>query len=504
MYEQHTNHYQVPVPLDVSLVSRTDTRGIIQYVNRPFVEISGYSEAELLGQPHNIIRHPDMPRVVFADMWKTLKSGNCWRGLVKNRCKDGSHYWVWAHVTPIYRDASLVGYESVRTHAPQGDVEEANRRYSSLQQGGLSDSAFNARYATHTQELKQHRVSLTSHGLMLLAPIVAGLGVMVPLSPAESYAWLAGSVAIGVTTSWYLKHAALQPLKTLSAYLGLVAGRSSESSLLPDVPALAAPAIRKANQARVAHEALTQDILHNVEDTEANVQDLLATSAKLQEEVSRFRKVMASAQDGVSQIQAGAADNVEQTLQARELLGEMSTVAVQGAVTMTDVSGTIGHLQHTATQIARLNESIGALAFQTNVLSLNATIEAARAGEHGRGFAVIACEVRALAEQCAQAAKAISELTDSSDRDIQHCYDVVGEAHVVVSRIGDCAVRLSTAGDTIHETSLRQQQSITDVTRSLDNASRVLAVVESSAMDCGYLAMDLQDRSERLRASVSS
>ncbi|HMA15685.1 MAG TPA: PAS domain-containing protein, partial [Kiloniellaceae bacterium] len=112
---------------DELLVSRTDLRGVIVYVNREFARVSGYSEAELLGQPHNIIRHPDMPPEAFADLWRTLKAGRPWVGLVKNRRSNGDHYWVQAQVTPYHEGTRHVGYMSVRRRATRAAVDAAER-----------------------------------------------------------------------------------------------------------------------------------------------------------------------------------------------------------------------------------------------------------------------------------------------------------------------------------------------------------------------------------------
>ena len=97
------------------IVSKTDPSGRITYCNRVFMEIAGYAESELLGQQHNIIRHPDMPRVVFHLLWQTLSNGREFFGYIKNLCKDGSYYWVFANLTPTF-DAGgrIVGYYSVR------------------------------------------------------------------------------------------------------------------------------------------------------------------------------------------------------------------------------------------------------------------------------------------------------------------------------------------------------------------------------------------------------
>lgn len=106
---------EIVIPEDKILVSKTDTKGIITYANPCFIEVSGYSESELLGQPHNIIRHPDMPRVIFKLLWEALKVNREFNGYVKNLAKDGRYYWVFANITPNFNDKNeLVGYHSAR------------------------------------------------------------------------------------------------------------------------------------------------------------------------------------------------------------------------------------------------------------------------------------------------------------------------------------------------------------------------------------------------------
>lgn len=112
---QPVTQREVPFPPNTYLVSRTDLKGCITYCNDAFVEISGFSRDELIGQSHNIVRHPDMPKAAFADLWQTVKSGMPWRGLVKNRCKNGDHYWVEAFVVPLKKNGQTTGYMSVRT-----------------------------------------------------------------------------------------------------------------------------------------------------------------------------------------------------------------------------------------------------------------------------------------------------------------------------------------------------------------------------------------------------
>jgi len=121
-----------PYPEGRLIVSRTDLNGIITHCNEAFVEISGYAREELIGQPHCILRHPDIPRAVYEDLWNTLKAGKKWFGYVKNLCKDGSHYWVYATAVPNMRGGKIVGYSSVRREPSRRKIEEAAARYKEM------------------------------------------------------------------------------------------------------------------------------------------------------------------------------------------------------------------------------------------------------------------------------------------------------------------------------------------------------------------------------------
>ncbi|MCD1587889.1 PAS domain-containing protein [Halomonas sp. IOP_14] len=129
---QPVSQREIELKEDDFLVSRTDTKGRITYANPAFIDISGFEHAELIGAPHNLIRHPDMPPAAFENLWKTVKTGETWRGLVKNRCKNGDHYWVNASVTPIIEDGQVVGYTSVRVQASRAAIEQA---YAEIREG---------------------------------------------------------------------------------------------------------------------------------------------------------------------------------------------------------------------------------------------------------------------------------------------------------------------------------------------------------------------------------
>jgi aerotaxis receptor len=126
------NDHEVEMQDDELLVSQTDAGGRIVFVNQTFVGISGYSESELVGAPHNIVRHPHMPKEAFADLWRTIKSGQPWEGLVKNRSKNGNFYWVRANVTPVIEGEQITGFISIRTKPSRDQVRAAEAAYTAI------------------------------------------------------------------------------------------------------------------------------------------------------------------------------------------------------------------------------------------------------------------------------------------------------------------------------------------------------------------------------------
>ena len=133
---QPVTQREIPFPPNTYLVSRTDLKGIITYANDAFIDISGFTRDELIGKNHNVVRHPDMPEAAFADLWTTVKSGLPWRGLVKNRCKNGDYYWVEAFVVPLKKNGQTTGYMSVRTPATATKRAAAEAAYAAAGQKG--------------------------------------------------------------------------------------------------------------------------------------------------------------------------------------------------------------------------------------------------------------------------------------------------------------------------------------------------------------------------------
>ncbi len=110
---------ETEVPQNEVIISRTDLKGIVTYANETFAKISGYSQDELVGRPHNILRHPDMPKSVFKDLWDHLKEGKSWSGYIKNLRKDRGYYWVYAEISGVYKNGKLVEYKAIRSYVPK-------------------------------------------------------------------------------------------------------------------------------------------------------------------------------------------------------------------------------------------------------------------------------------------------------------------------------------------------------------------------------------------------
>ena len=130
---------QRPDPIDESfvfknglIVSSTDLKGIITYANRKFCTIAGYDKNELVGKNHNIVRHPDMPKAAFKEVWDTISEGKDWTGIVKNLRKDGKYYWVYSHISPVFNDGEITGYTAARRPASEHEIEEIIPVYKDL------------------------------------------------------------------------------------------------------------------------------------------------------------------------------------------------------------------------------------------------------------------------------------------------------------------------------------------------------------------------------------
>ncbi|KXI27048.1 methyl-accepting chemotaxis protein [Paraglaciecola hydrolytica] len=471
--EQHTINEEIRFKQGEELVSVTDTKGVLTYANPRFCQIAGYTEQELVGQHHNIVRHPDMPKAAFADLWAKLKAKQAWRGAVKNRCKDGRYYWVDAFVTPVYEKGELTGYQSVRTVLKPEFRENAEKLYAKLN----SSSAPN-------------NVLKVKNGIKDILFIILGLG----LATACLFYPLIAFVLIALP--YVIFNSEL--LKLRRYFFSQQASYDSVSRLVysgDDVSSIA-DYIKKMDEGRI--KTILGRVIDGTNVLSAGVALLKSSSNEAKKGVEReaheLHQVVTAIEEMVASI-GEVATNTEDTSKKVESVHQDCRIATDSMTRtmdkVSDLANEVAKSASAATELASEAERIGTvmqeiqgIADQTNLLALNAAIEAARAGEQGRGFAVVADEVRALSSRTHKATEQIqssineiqstllswSKTMNKGKDAAQDCVketsqtrDLVFKVYDEVSMISDLAAQISTASEEQSMVSQEISRNITNI-----------------------------------------
>jgi aerotaxis receptor len=425
---------EYPYPPGESLVSTTDLKGRITYCNPAFIHVSGYRRDELLGQPHNMIRHPDMPEEAYRDMWATIESGQPWSALVKNRRKDGTYYWVKANVTPLMERDRPVGYMSVRTQPDRSDIAAAQRLYATLreqkQSGQILNGLSNGRVVRldwigrMREALRLDLVGDLTMASLGMSCLALALGVMLSggFGGMSGTTWLLAAVVLGgmaILGRVVFATLAVAPIQAMLKSANLMASGDLTVPIHSDRLDVLGQITRALNQLQVNLRAIVRDARTEVDQMLVATREIASGNQDLSSRTEAQASSLEETAASMEQITGTVRQSADTAQQAATLAEQTTAITQQSDSAVNKLTHTIQEIEASSNRINDIIAVIDSIAFQTNILALNAAVEAARAGEQGRGFAVVAAEVRALAQRTATAAKEVKQLINDSGEKVK-------------------------------------------------------------------------------------
>ena len=505
------------LPRDEVIITRTDSHGVIEYANAAFLRSSGFPRDEVLGQPQNIVRHPDMPPAAFEDLWTTIRSGRPWTGIVKNRRKDGGFYWVLANVTPVVRDGAIAGYVSVRTRPSAEEITSAQKLYADLQRERGSRWRLRGGRATRRglAGLPERLLALSAAGR--LDAIMAGQALMILLVPAcmtsgflnhATRTHLGWSIAVVAAASCaimaaYIVRNFFAPLAQLNASALTVLAGELRHRFPEHGDAQTRLLGRLLNQLTGKLTGVLMDTRASIDSVRNASSGISAGNADLSARTEQQASAIEQTTATLGQITDSARQNAESAKLAN-VRGQHTAEAASAAADAVRRSALLmDELAGHSRRISEITATIDSIAMQTNLLALNAAVEAARAGQHGRGFSVVAGEVRTLARRSEAAAKEIKLLIDSSLGMIAASAQAATNAGADMSKVEQSVAELTRTIAQIAQTSAEQSVEISETQVAVEQLAQITQLNAALVEESAAASVDLNSQARALEDAVN-
>ncbi len=493
---------EYPLDDDTTLMSTTDLHSYMTHTNDTFVQVSGFTLQELLGQPHNIVRHPDMPKAAFADMWYTLQKGEPWSGIVKNRRKNGDHYWVRANAVPMVRNGQMTGYMSIRTRATEDEVAAVEPLYKALNERRCKKRIHKGLVVRKGWLGKLPAMPLRWRVRSVMAVLFAVMAATLVAS-AAGWASLVAAAVVMLLGTLVFEQQIVRPVENVARQaLRVATGERNSVQHLNRSDELGLT-LRAVGQLGLMCRWLINDVSSQV----VSVRDGSDRLAQGNEDLNdRTRQTVANVQQTVAtmnQMAASVQSNSETAAEVDKLSMAASSAATQGGTVMQTVVKTMDDIADSTQRIGSITSLINDIAFQTNILALNAAVEAARAGEQGKGFAVVAGEVRHLASRSANAANDIRKLIDASASKVQSGADQVHAAGRTMDDIVEQVKNVTQLIAQISHATSEQATGLTELTRAVAELDSITQKNADLVEESAQISAMVKHRAGRLEDAVT-